>query len=109
MTSLITYHSSLITCLWLLCEDETLRPADGVEGGEAVVFEDAEVAARVLLDLPGRVRLEAEHDFEQARGRRRADGDEDEVAARREHARQLAQALAQRQVFEHAARQHEVE
>src|ERR1043165_3583036 len=54
-----------------LSEHSSLRPADWVQRWEAVVLDDAEVAARGLGDLARRVGFEAEHDFEHlANGRR---------------------------------------
>ena len=74
-----------------------------------MVLDDAEEAFGGRGDFARRVGLEAKHDFQEARRGRRPDGQEEKVAAGREHARQLAKPRPQRQVFEHAARHDEVE
>ena len=74
-----------------------------------MAFDDAEVAAGVRVNFLGRVGLETEHPFEQEARGGRADGQVQEVAAGPQHARKLRQPLAERNVFERAARGDEVE
>jgi len=93
----------------LLGQHGSLRPADGVKRREAVVLDNAEVAARGLGDFARRVGFEAEHDFEHLADGRWPDRKVQDVAFVFQDARQLAQAFAQGNIFEHAACDHEIE
>ena len=72
-----------------LSQHSRLRPANRVKRREAVVVDDAKVAARVLGDFARVVSLEAKHDFQEAAYGRRSDGKMKYVAFRFQHARQF--------------------
>lgn len=93
----------------LLGKNRALAPADNLQGWEAVMVDQLEVAFCVVHHVPRGMMFEAEKNLEHCTCNRRPTGNMQQVSAGINHSRQLIHAIFKRNIFQCPTRDDHVE